>query len=221
MQVGNLATIASWPSLGSLGLALAQEFEGNPTHSQLKNRNTASALQRWGRGGRTIKATGFVQETLMAGSSRTNDIVRQGPKTTRGVKAFPAFDPHKAIAIEEVRVACSSTEDQPLEATFYIGKVRVLQRIATPDNSMIVLWYWPKMPQESTNAIGQWHKWYANWETWSWEPSKEDNDNNLVSTANDCMTNPSGWCTPMCTIHGIHAGKIQITGGEVYHRRPT
>ena len=60
---------------------------------------------------------------------------------------------------------CSSVEDQALGAVFYISRVCALELATTPNNSMTVLWYWPKMPQGSTNAVGELHKQYVNWET--------------------------------------------------------
>ena len=56
------------------------------------------------------------------------------------------------------------------------------------------------------------------WKTQSWELSKENNDNILVSTAMTTWTNPSGWCTPICTVHDICVEKvIRIREDEVYH----
>ena len=152
---------------------------------------------------------------------RRTILCREGLQMTTGeVDAFPTFNPHKDIAVGQFVAVVSPLEDKALGTIFYVGKVRALERGATPNGSMTMLWYWPKMPQGSTDAIGEWHKRYANWETRSWEPSKEDDDNILVSTAMTAWTNPSGRCTPMCTVHGICVEKkIRIPEGEVYHIR--
>ena len=56
-------------------------------------------------------------------------------------------------------------EERRLDAIFYVDKIRALERTATVDGVMIVTWYWPKMRRRSTDAMGEWHQWYANWES--------------------------------------------------------
>ena len=62
---------------------------------------------------------------------------------------------------------------------------------------------------------------YANWESRTWEPSKENDDKILVSSAMTTWTNPTVRSTPMCTVHGLRVEKeIRIPPDEVYHIRP-
>ena len=85
---------------------------------------------------------GSIWYLIMGGSKETNYIMREGLKTTiRGIEAFPTFDLHKDKIVGQFVVVCSSAEDKALKAVFYVGKVRALERVATPDESMTMLWY--------------------------------------------------------------------------------
>ena len=95
-------------------------------------------------------------------------------------------------------------EERQLGAIFYVGKVHALECVATVDGVMIVTWYWPKMRRRSTNAMGEWHQRYANWEARCWKPSEEDDDNTMVKQRNDIVDEPDEpqhinvhgmWCT--------------------------
>ena len=46
-------------------------------------------------------------------------------------------------------------EDRRRGAPFWIGKVRALERSATLDGKMTMLWYWPRMARDSTDAVGE------------------------------------------------------------------
>ena len=136
------------------------------------------------------------------------------------VEAFPAFDPHKDIAVGQFVAVLSPVEERRLGAIFYVGKVRALERAATVDGVMTVTWYWPKMRRGSTDAVGEWHQRYTNWESRYWEPSKEADDNIMVNTAMTSWTNPTNRNTPMCMVHGVRVEKkIRIPEGELYHIR--
>ena len=53
-----------------------------------------------------------------------------------------------------------------------------------------------------------------------WEPSKEDDDNIMVSSAMTSWTNPTNRNTSMCMVHGVRVKKeIRISEGEIYHIR--
>ena len=88
-------------------------------------------------------------------------------------------------------VVRSPEEDHRRGAPFWIGKVCALERFAIPYGEMTMLWYWSRMARESTDAIGEWHQQYANWESRTWEPSKENNEKFLVSSAMTAWTNPT------------------------------
>ena len=136
------------------------------------------------------------------------------------VEAFPAFDPHKDIAVGQFVAVLSPVEERRLDAIFYVGKVRALERAATADGVMIVTWYWPKMRRGSTDAVGEWHQWYMNWESQYWEPSKEADDNIMVNTAMTSWTNSTNRNTTMCMVHDVRVEKeIRIPEGELYHIR--
>ena len=54
-----------------------------------------------------------------------------------------------------------------------------------------------------------------------WEPSKEDDDNIMVSNAMTSWTNPPNHNTSMFMVHGVRIEKeIKILEGEIYHIRP-
>ena len=93
------------------------------------------------------------------------------------VEGFLTFDPHKDIAVGQFVAVLSLVEERRLGAIFYVGKVRGLERAATVNGVMTVTWYWPKMRRGSTDAVGEWHQRYTNWESRYLEPSKEANDN--------------------------------------------
>ena len=108
-----------------------------------------------------------------------------GQKVVGGhVEAFLSFDPHKDIIVGQfVAVSLSPVEKCRLDAVFYVGKVRALERAATVDGVMTVTWYWPTMRHRSIDAVGEWHQRYVIWESRCWEPSKEDDDKIMVSSA--------------------------------------
>ena len=54
------------------------------------------------------------------------------------VEAFPAFDPHKDIAVGQFVAVLSHVEERRLGAIFYVGKVRALERAATANGVMTV-----------------------------------------------------------------------------------
>ena len=87
----------------------------------------------------------------------------QNPRS--GEEAFPAFNPHIDITIGQFVVVCSPEEDRRRGAPFWVGKVLALERSATSDGEMTVLWYWLRMARGSTDAVGKWHQRYANWES--------------------------------------------------------
>ena len=123
------------------------------------------------------------------------------------VEAFPSFDPHKDIAVGQFVAVLSLVEECRLGAIFYVGKVRALERAAIADGVMTVTWYWPKMRRRSIDAVGEWHQRYANWELRCWGPSKEDNDNIMMSSAMTSWTNPTNCNTTMCMVQGIRVEK--------------
>ena len=95
---------------------------------------------------------------------------------------FPAFDPHKDITVGQFVALYSPPEDRVAGAIFYIAKVRALERIAIPDGTMTVIWYWPKMPIGATYAPGQHHQRYTICTLRMWEPNKEMDDTIVVSS---------------------------------------
>ena len=134
------------------------------------------------------------------------------------VEAFSSFDPHKDITVGQFVAVLSPVEERRLGAIFYVGKIRALEYAATVDGVMTVTWYWPKMRRRSIDAVGEWHQRYANWESRCWEPSKEDDDNIMVSSAMTSWTNPTNRNTSMCMVHGVRVEKeIRIPEGEIYH----
>ena len=61
------------------------------------------------------------------------DISKCGARNPRGcVEGFPSFDPHKNIAVGQFVAVLSLVEERRLDAIFYVGKVRALERAATP-----------------------------------------------------------------------------------------
>ena len=94
-------------------------------------------------------------------------IQRGGQRPLTGEEAFPVFNPHKDITVGQFVAVCSLEEDCRRGAPFWIGKVCPLERSATLDGEMTVLWYWLRMARGSINAIGEWHQRYANWESWT------------------------------------------------------
>ena len=160
--------------------------------------------------------------TQLGGMIATTSISQNVGQEIRGgrVEAFPSFDPHKDIAVGQFVAVLSPVEERRLGAIFYVGKVRALERAATVDGVMTVTWYWPKMRCGSIDAMGEWHQRYANWESRCWEPSKEDDDNIMVSSAMTSWTNPTNRNTSMCMVHGVRVEKeIRIPEGEIYHIR--
>ena len=106
---------------------------------------------------------------------------RQRPPT--GEEAFPAFNLNKNITIGQFVAICSPEEGRRRGAPFWVGKVHALELSAIPDGEMTVLCNWPRMARGSIDAIREWYQQYANWESWTWKPSKENNDKILVSSA--------------------------------------
>ena len=131
------------------------------------------------------------------------------------------FDPHEDIIVDQFVVVLSLVEERLLGVVFYVGKVRTLEHAATADGVKTVTWYWSKMRRGSIDAVGEWYQRYTNWESRCWEPSKEDDDNIMVSSAMTSWTNPMNRNTSMCMVHDVRVEKeIIIPEGEIYHIRP-
>ena len=75
---------------------------------------------------------------------------------------FPAFDPHKDIAVRSFVAMCSPEHEKRNGAAFYVGKVCALNCVANAEGMMHVIWYWPKMPRGSIDAPNEWHQQYSN-----------------------------------------------------------
>ena len=132
------------------------------------------------------------------------------------VEAFPSFDSHKDIAVAQFVAMLSPVEERCLGVIFYVGKVRALERAATADGVMTVTWCWPKTYRRSIDAVGEWYQRYANWESRCWEPSKEDDDNIMVSSTMTSWTNPTNRNTSMCMVYSVRVEKeIGIPEGEI------
>ena len=129
---------------------------------------------------------------------------------------FPAFDPHKDIAVGRFVAMCSLEAKWKNGATFYVGKVRALNCIADAEGMMHVIWYWPKMPRGSIDAPSEWHQQYSSCVQHAWVPSREPDDWVSVSSAMTSWKNTTS--TLMCTVHGVQVEKeIKIPRGEVHH----
>ena len=135
----------------------------------------------------------------------------------QGEDPFPAFDPHKDISVGQFVALCTTTSDRAAGATFYVAKVQSLERVATREGTMTVIWYQPKMPRGLIDPPGQYHHRYTNWASRAWEPSKEPDDNIEVTSAITAWTNPVRQ-PALCNVHGARVEKeIKIPDGEVYH----
>ena len=96
-----------------------------------------------------------------------------------------------------------------------MGKVRALNCVADAEGKMHVIWYWPKMPRGSTDALGKWHQRYSSCVQCAWISSRELDDWVSVSSAMTSWKNTSSIL--MCTVHGVQVEKeIKIPYREVH-----
>ena len=78
---------------------------------------------------------------------------------------------------------CSPEAERRNGAAFYVGKVHALNYVVEAEGMMHVIWYWPKMPRGSIDALGQWHQQYSSCVQRAWVPSREPDDWISVSSA--------------------------------------
>jgi hypothetical protein len=89
---------------------------------------------------------------------------------------FPTFDPRKDVMVG-MFVAIETGEDDQLKGIpFFIAKVIQMERQATDDGTVTVLWYEPRMRRGETDDVGNFHRRYYHCIDRPWIPSRESND---------------------------------------------
>jgi hypothetical protein len=96
--------------------------------------------------------------------------------TVQSGDPFPTFDPRKDVTVGMFVAIETGKDDQLKGIPFFVAKEIQMERQATNDGTVTVLWYEPRMHRGETDDVGDFHRRYYHCIDRPWIPSRESND---------------------------------------------